>query len=193
MTYGRTPPPTPTDRAADVLIGLLVAAIGVGCLVSLAGALSSWLAGNGWRWASPTDAATGLARLARDPGHPAAAFPEPVAAGVPGPLAVLAGARRAPRLCSASLSRTGSCCGRGAERSTRNAPSGRPRATSGASPYRPTRRAARSASSPAPAPARTGCSPARTASPRSCSDPTDRASPPRSSCPTCWSGRAASS
>ena len=86
MTYQRTPPPTPTDRAADVLIGLLVAAIGVGCLVSLAAAGSSWLAGNGWRWASPTDAATGIAGLARDPGHPAAAFPEPVAAGVPGPL-----------------------------------------------------------------------------------------------------------
>jgi len=67
-------------------LGLVGAALGASLLVSVAGAAASFLTGEGWRWTPLADAGRALVGLARDPGQPAVAYPERVAAGLPGPL-----------------------------------------------------------------------------------------------------------
>jgi type IV secretory pathway TraG/TraD family ATPase VirD4 len=74
------------DPLTNVGLGLLFAAVGAAAVTSLAAALAGWLTGHGWHWTSLTDAGVALVRLVKNPGQPAAAYPEPVAAGLPGPV-----------------------------------------------------------------------------------------------------------
>jgi hypothetical protein len=67
-------------------MGVLGVGLGACCLVSVAGSLWCWLAGNGWRRMTFAQTGPTLGGLVRDPGQPAAAYPERVAAGLPGPL-----------------------------------------------------------------------------------------------------------
>jgi len=70
------------DVWSRVGIGAVLATLGACGLVSLAGACASVLGGGGWRWTPLADSGRALVALARDPGHPAAAYPERVAAEV---------------------------------------------------------------------------------------------------------------
>ena len=67
-------------------IALIGTALGACGLVSAAGAVASLISGGGWRVTPFADTGPALVGLVRDPGQPAAAYPEQVAAGLPGPL-----------------------------------------------------------------------------------------------------------
>ena len=83
----RAAPGAVDDEALTRLgIALIGTALGACGLVSAAGAVASFVSGGGWRVTPFADTGPALVGLARDPGQPAAAYPEQVAAGLPGPL-----------------------------------------------------------------------------------------------------------
>ncbi|MYR08984.1 TraM recognition domain-containing protein [Gordonia sp. SID5947] len=71
------------STAATLIIGGVVAIATLGCVVSVAGALSGLLAGHGWAWPSGDDPAlfAGLKATITSPSNPAAAWPGDTAAG----------------------------------------------------------------------------------------------------------------
>jgi type IV secretion system protein VirD4 len=78
------PSPRDDDALANVLVAVIFALVGLSALVSVTGALASWVSGGGWRWTPLPQAGPVLWQLTGDPANPAAAYPPGVREGVPG-------------------------------------------------------------------------------------------------------------